>query len=245
MGILAFNGVEMSALHPAYLFAVLALTPAASGCFGGGDDVAGGPDADTSECPTTGRYLPLAEGNSWTYRVVTDTTGEKTQVVGPEEDVGGQHAGTMAFKLTTTKPSGGQTVSWQQDTGDSIIRLAEDDLAGSTTTEEEYVPGRIRVDETEAHTTEGAMWTQDYVEHVSENGGAATMTSKTETWTVMAVNEVITVPAGEFCTLHLRRTSTAGGIDGSDKAYWFARGVGKVQEVSAGQTETLTDYTVE
>jgi len=231
----------MSTLHRAYLFAILAVTPA---CFGGGDDTAAGPDADTSQCPTTGRYLPLAEGATWTYRVVTDTTGEKTQVVGAEEDVGGQHAGTLAFKLTTTKPGGGETVSWQQDTGDSVIRLAEADLVGVNMSEEEYVPGRTRVDETSAHTMDGASWTQDYVEHVSDNGGAPTMTSKTESWTVMGVNEVITVPAGEFCTLHLRRTSTVGGIDGSDKAYWFARGVGKVQEVSAGQTETLTDYDI-
>ncbi len=226
-------------MHRAYLLASLVSIAA---CGNSGDDVAGGPDADTSQCPTAGRFLPLAEGASWTYRVVTTTTGEKTQVVGAEEDVGGMHAGTIAFRLTTTKPGGGETVSWQQDTGDSIVRLAEADFVGLTTSREDFDPGRIRVDETAAHTVEGASWTQEYTEYVSENGGAVMATAKTETWTVMGVNEVVTVPAGEFCTLHLRRTSTAGGIDGSDKAYWFARDVGKVQEVSVGQTETLTAY---
>ncbi len=228
-------------MHRVYLLASLVSIAA---CGNSGDDGETGPDADISQCPTEGRFLPLAEGASWTYRVVTDTTGEKTQVVGAEEDVGGMHAGTIAFKLTTTKPGGGETVSWQQDSGDSIVRLAEADLVGLTTSREDYTPGRIRVDETAAHTVVGASWTQEYTEHVSTNGGAATQTAKVETWTVMGVNEVITVPAGEFCTLHLRRTSTAGGIDGSDKAYWFARGVGKVQEVSVGQTETLTAHTL-
>jgi hypothetical protein len=238
----------MSTMHRAYLLASLLVSIAACGNSGGDDGA--GPDGNMDDCPTEGRYLPLAEGNSWTYRVVTDTTGVKTQTVGAEEDVGGMHAGTVAFKLTTAKPGGGETISWQQDTGDMIVRLAEADLVGVTTSREDYTAtvapnGRIRVDETAAHTVEGASWQQEYTEHVSENGGAVTTTLKTETWTVMGVNEFVTVPAGEFCTLHLRRTSTAGGIDGSDKAYWFARGVGKVQEVSAGQTETLTDFTLQ
>lgn len=229
----------MRNLYRAYLLAFLST----AACGGSGDDAAG-PDGSVDDCPTTGGYLPLAEGASWTYRVVTDTTGEKTQTVGAEEDIGGMHAGETAFKLTTTKPGGGTTLSWQALTADGVTRYAEADEQGVNTSREDYVPGRTRVDESEAHTALGATWTDEYTEYISENGGAPTTTAKTETWTVMGVNEMITVPAGTFCTLHLRRTSTAGGLDGSDKAYWFARGVGKVQEVSAGQTETLTDYSV-
>jgi hypothetical protein len=232
----------MSNLHRAYLLGLCTLGAAA--CGGGGGDDGATADADLSQCPTTGDYLPLMEGNSWTYRVVSDTTTTKTQTVGAEEDVGGMHAGTMAFKLTTTK-AGGQTDSWQMLDGERVVRLAENDMSGANTTAEEYTPDRTRVDGSAAHTTMDATWTEDYTEHISENGGAVTTTAKTETWTVMGVDEPLTVPVGTFCTLHLHRTSTAGGTDGSDKAYWFARGVGKVQEVSAGQTETLTDYTVQ
>jgi len=219
----------------------VSLSIAVIGC---GSNASDGPDADPGDCPTTGRYLPLSEGASWSYRVVTSSIGSKTQTVGALEDVGGMHAGTMAYKLTTTKSSGGTTTSWQQDTGTGVTRLAEHDNSGANTTEEEYVPPRNRIDESEAHVALDATWTDSYTEYVSENGGPVTTTAKTETWTVVAVDEFITVPAGTFCTLHLHRTSTAGGNPGSDKAYWFARGVGKIQEVSAGQTETLTDYSL-
>lgn len=188
--------------------------------------------------------MPLATGNTWTFRVVDPEVSTKTQTVGDLEDVGGMHAGTQAFRMTTTKPNG-EVLSWQADTGTGVVRYAEQDNSGTNTTAEEYTPFRTRVDESDLHTAQGAMWTEDYTEHVSENGGAVTTTSKSETWTVMAVDELVTVPAGEFCALHLRRTSTAGGIDGSDKSYWFVRGVGKVKEVSAGRTETLESYDVD
>src|SRR5688500_4217167 len=66
-------------------------------CGSGGD---AGPDAVQLECPTTGRYMALGTGASWTYEV-DDGGGieTKTQSVGALEDVGGSKAGTMAFRL--------------------------------------------------------------------------------------------------------------------------------------------------
>jgi hypothetical protein len=57
----------------------------------------------------------------------------------------------------------------------------------------------------------------------------------------MAVDEPVTVPAGTFNCLRVRRR--ASQQDGSDKTYWFAKGVGKVKEVG-GQTEELTSVTI-
>ncbi len=207
----------------------------------GGDDA--GVAADAADCPTEGSYFPMVTGAEWVYRVVDPDVTTKTQTVGDEEDVGGMHAGTMAFKLTTEKPNG-MVVSWQGVEGERVVRYAEQDLSGANTTSEEYTPSRTRVDMSEAHTTLNATWTESYTEHVSENGGAVTTSDKSETWTVIGVDESVTVPAGTFCALHLRRQSTVGGIDGSDKSYWFARGVGKVQEVSATRTETLESYDI-
>lgn len=212
-----------------------------AGC--GGDSSSSSPDA-AGACLASGRYLKLAPGMSWTYKVtdtMSHTVSMKTQTVGALESVA-VHSGISAYKLTTTKP-GGTTDSWQEDTGTEVRRHAENDNAGTNTTQEHYDPYRIRVDETPGHTTAGATWMSTYTEVVSVGGMPATTTPKTETWSVVAVDEKIDVPAGTFCTLHLHRTSVAGGMPGSTKDYWFAREVGKVKESGDGQTEELSAFT--
>lgn len=229
------------------------------GCGGGGDDagtidgaidapgvtVDAAIDAAPAGCPTTGRYLPLRTGGTWSYRVTDTANGtitSKTQVVGALENIGAIHPGVMAYKLTTTKP-GGTTDSWQEDVGTGVRRHAENDLSGATQTSERYDPYRTRVDEAAAHLTTGAQWTESYTELVTVTGMPTTTTAKTERWTVVAAEENVTVPAGTYCALHLRRVSTVGGAPGSDKEYWFARGVGKIKESGAGQIEELTAAT--
>jgi hypothetical protein len=215
----------------------------AAACGGGG-----GTGDDANLCDSTERYMTLVTGESWTYRV-TDSNNvrtAKTQTVGAEEDIGGELAGTTAFRLTTVKGTTGQgmTISWQQDTGSGIVRLREQDDSGGTTTDEYYMPLRHRIDESAAHIVPGAAWDESYTEEVYTDGGTVPTTAdKTEHWTVIADDETVTVPAGTFCTLHLHRTSMVGGVDGSDKEYWFARGVGKVKERGAGQTEELESST--
>ncbi len=218
-------------LQPTHLVLVLALALGAAAC-------SADPPPDPGECPTTGRYFALSPGASWTYEVDDGSeVVEKTQIVGDLEDVGGAKAGTTAYRLTTSKVSG-EVISWQEDTGTAVIRHREQDNAGSTTTDEIYTPFRTRVDESPAHIVLGAMWTESYTETVTSMG-ATTEADKVETWRVEAVDEPLAVPAGDFCTLRVRRTSTVGGTPGSDKTYWFARGIGKVKEVGGSQTEEL------
>jgi hypothetical protein len=193
------------------------------------------------DCPTEGRYMALRAGASWTYEV--DGEDEKTQSVGAAEDIGGDKAGVTAFRLETEK-AGGSVVSWQEDVGDAIVRHRETDMAGSTATDEVYEPYRTRISEAAAHTQEGATWTEEYTEIITDlDTGESSMVDKVEQWEVVAVDEVVQVPAGDFCAMRVRRTSTVGGSDGSDKTYWFARGVGKVKEESEGRTEELVDFT--
>jgi hypothetical protein len=92
------------------LSSLAALLLAACSSDGGGGGGGGG---------GAGRLLPLEVGNSWTYKVtdtVNGTSGNKTNTVEAYEDVGGSKAGTMAFRITTAKASGKETVSWQEDT---------------------------------------------------------------------------------------------------------------------------------
>lgn len=206
------------------------------------DDIAG---VDGGEA--TGRYFPIDVGAAWTYRVVDNlgSTGTKIQTVVTLEDVGGDKAGVTAYRLETSKPSAKRTVSWQEDTGTALIRHREQTFAADQTqeTDEIYAPGKLRLDESPDHVATGAVFSETYDERITDFtlSGATTTITKTEQWTVVAVDVDVTVPAGTFSCIELRRVNAATG---SDKSYWFSRGVGKVREVGAGQTEELMAYTL-
>jgi hypothetical protein len=204
------------------------------GC--GGDEPPQNPDAN----PADG-FLPLVTGATWTFRITDPSTGateDKVNTVGPLEDVGGLKAGTMAFKITTEKLDG-STVSWQAIVGDTVVRHKEQtfDLAGAMTREEWYDPYKLRIDGSAEHTVQGATYVQSYNELVT---GVAMPVAKSETWEVIGVDQPVTVPAGTFNALVVRRTAGAGQ---ADKTYWFVRGVGKVKE-DGGQLEELVSYTI-
>lgn len=211
----------------------------------GGSDTSSTVDASIGSDgrPVAGRMLPMAVGDSWTYAVTP--TGmpsvQKTSTVQAFEDVGGTKAGVMAFRVRTEKVDGA-TVSWQADTGTSVVRHREQvfDLAGVMTSEQYYTPSKLRVDD--VHLTTGATWVDTYTEETRNvASGVVTPIAKTETWTVEADAEAVTVPAGTFVCVRLRRTGAAGA---ADKRYWFSPGVGKVKEVGAGSTEELVSYTL-
>jgi hypothetical protein len=203
----------------------------------GGDDDGGG---------GTGRYLPLSVGSTWTWRV-TDSAGtsyDKVSTVEAMEDVGGAKAGTMAYRVRTTG-SGGDTVSWQEDTGTAIVRHREQDFRvdGTMKTDSVYTPYKLRVDESAAHLAAGVDYQLSFTEVATKIADGTSQTlQKGETWSVVAVDEKVTVPAGTFTCLHLMRVGTDDAA-GAGKEYWFARGVGKVKE-TGGQTEELARFTL-
>lgn len=214
-----------------------------SGGIGSADGSAGGAP-DGGDVST--RYFPMVVGATWTYDVTktVGVSGKKTQQVMAVEDVGGDKAGVTAFRVRSDKPSGKWTVSWQQDTGDALVRHREKTFAadGTQETDEFYAPRKLRLDESAAHVKAGVSFTDTYTEKVHDLVAGSTVTvTKTETWTIEAVDARITVPAGTFTCLKVHRTNAKTG---SDKRYWFARGVGKVREEGAGQTEALRSYSI-
>jgi hypothetical protein len=194
----------------------------------------------------TGRYLPLAVGSTWTWRV-TDSAGtsyDKVSTVEALEDIGGAKAGTMGFRVRTSG-GGGDTVSWQSDTGTSIVRHREQDFRvdGTMKTDSVYMPYKLRVDEASAHLSAGVDYELPFTEIVTKIADGSTQTlQKGETWSVVSADEQITVPAGSFHCLHLHRVGT-DDTAGAAKDYWFARGVGKIKE-TGGQTEELASYSL-
>lgn len=184
------------------------------------------------------RYFPLKIGASWTY-TVTETgkpTTEKSNTVEALEDVGDRKAGVKAYRLRTTKPDG-PTVSWQEDQCPTIVRHREQsfDAQNVMVTDQFFVPSKLRVDESAAHLVVGATWTNSYTEvEVDKVTGQTATKSKDETWKVEAVDESVTVPAGTFSALRVRKTTSGA----ADKTFWFAKGVGKLKETGE-QTEEL------
>lgn len=211
-----------------------------------GDDAQVTDDGRMATCdtPAAQRYLPLAIGASWTY----DTSDEgapnvvKTSMVEALEDVGDRKVGTTAYRIRTTKVGAGDVVSWQEDRCTSIVRHREQafDANAVLLNDQFYVPGKLRVDEATEHVVVGAAWSTAYTEvEVDPVVGTHTV-SKTEDWIVEAVDELVTVPAGTFSCLKVRKLTSGA----ADKTYWFASGIGKIKE-EGEQVELLTSYTLE
>ncbi len=208
------------------------------------------PPTEATPTPTgtpSSRLLPAKVGATWTYRVTDLSTGAvatKTSAVEAIEDVGGRKAGITAYRFRTEKSSG-WTVSWQEDRGTSIVRHRElsFDAAGLMKSEEYFEAFKTRVDETHAHTAPGAAWEEAWTEVLVDPVVGDISSPRSAQWTVESAAETITVPAGTFTCVRVRRVSTNESGTGSDKTFWFAPGVGKVKE-TGGKIEELLEYAI-
>ena len=202
-----------------------------------------GDDIDSSVPPGM-RYQPLSTGAVWSYKLTDPGTlatamNKLTTVMAPR-DVGGVHAGTMAFLLHIEQLVGSKDV-YQGFDGDLDVRYKSIfyDQAGTMTATDVDQPYRLKLDETAAHTTAGAQWSETFSETTTPVGGVTTTKSKTEQWRVVSASEPLTVSAGSYTTLHVQRTSSGGSV----QDYWYVRGVGKVKETGGGQDEELMSFT--
>jgi hypothetical protein len=217
-----------------------------NGGSGNGDDA--GPQGGNSGSPDAalGSYLPWQEGNTWTYRVTeSGVVSTKVTTVGALEPVGGTgpNADVEANKVTTSKGMGGMdlTVSWQLQVGDRVLRYREQAFSAGTgdlELDEHWDPHKIHFDGSPEHTVAGATWLEEYQETKLPVGGAPETMTARDRWTVIAVDEEVTVPAGTFSALVLTK---AGGT--ALKTYYYVRGVGKVKEEGT-QTEELQSFEV-
>jgi len=192
-----------------------------------------------TEDPNPGRkesLFPVAVGNKWVYRI-QDADGEKpikTQTVTGT-------AADGAFTFVTERGVDGQreSVSVQKiDDEGRLVRISERSIFQDNEIERiAYVPYDIRVD-TDSYEI-GGQYSQTYTEDHDPSDMIPDVT-KTQTFTIEEVDEVITVPAGTFRCIKIRRTSQ----DGPAKTYWYAIGIGKVQEIG-GQNEQLTTVEIE
>jgi hypothetical protein len=240
-----------------YLAILMLATLACGACGGGKANDDAGPVA-----AGTGEFLPLAVGNRWIYQL-TDADGtvsSRVVSVAAKEVAGGSgpNADIAAFRVVTGNKIDDENgdLSWQAVVDGRVVRLRETSIDGKTgriKNEQTWDPPRLRIDETDAHTAAGASWVEPaYTEYdtdwdsdgdggvVVPDGGATTKTGIKDLWSVASPGETVTVPAGTFKALLLRRVGDSGA---TIKNYWFARGVGLVKQTEEGSpTHELISY---
>jgi serine/threonine protein kinase len=201
-------------------------------------------------CPElAGSYMPLAVGNRWHYSMVQPESGRRMadkwlEIDTEVADLGGANAGVQGFRVSR-KDGEGTAVRWL-GRKDDVVAWFHDvwtDKDGKRTKDTYYQPFRTRVDERCEHRVAGARWTEEY-DNVSLDPVAGTPQATKRTpveWTVEATDEMVTVPAGTFETIRVRR-STPDEV----QTFWFAAGVGKVMEETPNKEhEELLSYHLE
>lgn len=201
----------------------------------------------SGECD--GRFLPIAVGNTWTYRVISPVDGVsmKVNTIDDMDVVGGSgpNASKKAFHALTTKVSTAgmdMTESWQDVLPDgSVVRYREIGYKAGTEEsngEDVWDPYKLRFDQSGEHTVAGASWTERYSETKIDAAGPITA-ARADGWKVDDVD----VPCGPVDGEMLSCIKISKAADGADsgKTYWYAPCVGKVREQGA-QVEELMSF---
>ena len=121
----------------------------------------------------------------WSYKL-TDPKGQmpdamnKLTTIMPEQDVGGVHAGTMAFLVHVEQLNGTKDV-FENLVGDLDVRYQTTfhDLNGNITTTDVDQPFRLKLDDSVEHTTPGAQWSTTFTETSTSPGKARSTKTKT------------------------------------------------------------------
>ena len=187
-------------------------------------------DSGTNMMATS--FIPMAVGNRWTFRVTSSSNVEsnKVQTVTEEITVDGE----TAFVFETERANDRGTRSIQRLVDNKLIRLSEETLkAGSVTARYNFSPVGLRIDGNQVSTGDIYMDTHDKQELDAQGQVIATET-KVHTFEIESEKELVTVPAGEFEAIRVRRDRDGGPT----KTYWYVPGLGKVKEIG-GQTEEL------
>jgi hypothetical protein len=226
-----------------------------SGGVGGSDGAAGGGTGGAGGTGGGGAtidadYYPLADGATWTYRHVGGSTTWDEIVMQSATDYEGAPA---VLLVDNAGPSGTHSETVLQEEGTRISRVFREELTGTTlelTTE--YDPGFLRYDR--AWEGQQAGYSETYSYQRTESDGTGQVTGEADRshrFTVEALNETVTVPAGEIpncMRVRRERVRAAGDMPADDDIdqFWFCAGIGKVLEANevTGQREELVSCDV-
>lgn len=205
-------------------------------------DVPGGTDTSKPD-PFTSLY-PLTTGSSWTYRiedpaVATGPFEKRVEVVG-EQPVPG--TSDTAIEVRSTQPHL-EEVSWQKEQEGVVYRVREEDhKAGTLARVTTWSPAAMK--SLAMGRPQGWSFVSSLTEmtHYPSGTQEDDTDKKKYTWSVEAVDETVTTPAGTFThaiRLQRKREDKAEPV----RSYWLVPGIGKVKETGE-RTEELTAYDV-
>lgn len=197
---------------------------------------------DTKSQPNVLRYLPVQVGNHWTYDEVATASGAILGTIDKEitgtRDLDGRN--TFVHVTTQTNSLVAKRSFWLADES-HVFRLKQERLdAGGTLLDwREYDPGFLRLGR---ETLElGQTYAESHVRsEYASDGTLVDQRSKAYTWVVEALDESVTVPAGTFSCLRLRRVDSDVGV----KTYYYAKDVGKVLEHDDIEEEQLREVSL-
>ncbi len=196
----------------------------------GGD---GGPGPSTAST-----LMPMTVGDMWEYQVTDSVTKAKlTKVSKVLEQKVIEGVDTWVMESIT---GASRSVVHLQKTQETVLRSREEEYRANYLLESKVQkPGSIRG--LLVMPQAGYTFTEKYDEDYMKSDGSLVKTKDmTYDWVVDAVDESVTVPAGTFSAVKLRRIRSSNG---KEKVLWLAPGVGKVKEIeSGGDIEELVKF---
>lgn len=198
-------------------------------------------------------YYPLVAGSWWDYKH-TDWT-ERVTVSSADFN------GAPAFQMSDSPDDEGvRTDSIVTSVNGRAARVTKEeyqvnpDNSETLTSSVNYGTGFTRFNEDWAKQAVGYKETPEYERIETPPGGQPEAPeARRHTFEVLALDDEVTTERGTFRCILIQRTkdweAAEDGLDPDEaqtKRYWFARGVGKVQElnVDSGKVEQLIDYMI-
>jgi len=210
----------------------------------------GGSGGSSGGMAEEGDYYPMVDGATWTYRHTGGSSTWDEIVMQTTTEYEGAPA---VMLIDNAGPSGTHSETVLKEDGGRIYRVYIEEYTGTTLDlSTEYVPGFLRFDR--AWQTKPAGFAETAMYDRTEYDGAGAVAGEAQRshmFTIEALDETVTVPAGtiENC-LRVRRARVraAGDMPADDDVdlFWFCKGIGKVLEesVATGQREELVSCEV-
>ncbi|HLK89643.1 MAG TPA: hypothetical protein VKZ18_07110 [Polyangia bacterium] len=178
------------------------------------------------------RYLPLEVGEVWRYAIVADDGRHGTGTVSVDGvDYGGSNGAVPEYRLREDLLDGTVWV-WDDQEAERVACEQEeiDDRTGTVLAEETFDPPLTVLDEQLPHLAPGAKWPETFLATTPNAKGRPKSRRAEVKWEVEALADPVTVPAGTFTCLRVRRTWKHHPAIVS----WYAKGVGLIKQTGAG-----------